>query len=167
MLEQMGRNFFEKFRQPPNDGRLISVQANLVELEGMADDCCDHGVCLFSTLGMIRGSHHRRTFLNHARRVIKNGGVFVLHAHHLRQQLLHPGGWRWFGRHLWDVARGRCELGDRFSTYRNIAEMYIHSFRKRELETLLRSAGFNVEAWHRVEDSQNKRATVGWVLVCR
>ena len=169
MLQQMQRNFSEKFDQDADvdDGRLISVQGNLVELGGLADDCCDHGVCLFSTLGMIRGSEHRRRFLDHARRIIKDDGKFVLHAHNLWQQLRHPGGWRWFAGHVVDVVRKRCELGDRFSTYRNITDMYIHSFRKRELEAVLNTAGFRVEQWHRVEDPQRKRSTVGWVIVCR
>jgi len=167
MLEKMGRNFAEKFGRSASAETLISIQANFVELEGLADDCCDHGVCLFSTLGMIAGSDHRRQFLDHARRTIKEGGVFVLHAHNLWQQLRHPGGWSWFAKHLVDVARGNCELGDRFALYRNISEMFIHSFRKRELESLLNDAGFKVETWHRVEDPQIARATVGWVLVCR
>jgi len=113
MLKQMGDNFKEKFGRPADDGSLISIQANFVEMSGLADDCCDHGVCLFSTLGMIAGSGHRRQFLDHARRTIKGGGAFVLHAHNLWQQLRHPGGWRWFTKHLLDVAKGKCELGDR------------------------------------------------------
>ena len=169
MLQQMQRNFSEKFEDDAEveDGRLIPIQANLVELDGLAANCCDHGVCLFSTLGMVRGSEYRQRFLDHVRRIIKDDGVFVLHAHNLWQQLRHPGGWRWFVGHAIDVLRGRCELGDRFSTYRNITEMYIHSFRKRELEAVLLSAGFRVEQWHRLKDPQRERATVGWVLVCR
>lgn len=167
MLEQMRRNFFEKFGPHADAARLIAVQGNLVELEALADDCCDHGVCLFSTLGMIRGRKHRRAFLCHARRIIKEQGVFILHAHHLWQQLRHPEGWRWCAGHLVEVAKGRCELGDRFATYRNIKDMYIHSFRKGELKRLLASAGFSIEVWHRVEDSNDQKGTVGWVLVCR
>ncbi len=167
MLEQMEKNCAQRITQRQNDETLVSIQANFVELDGLADDCCDHGVCLFSTLGMIIGSAHRRQFLDHARRTIKDGGMFVLHAHNLWQQLRHPGGWRWFAKHLAEVARGKCELGDRFATYRTISEMFIHSFRKRELESLLNDAGFKVETWHRVEDQQKKSATVGWVLVCR
>ena len=167
MLEKMGRNLSGSLDRPQDDDWLVSIQANFVELDGLADDCCDHGVCLFSTLGMIAGSGHRRQFLNHARRTIKTGGTFVLHAHNLWQQLRHPGGWHWFAKHLIEVARGKCELGDRFARYRNISEMFIHSFRKHELETLLNDAGFLVEAWHRVEDPRNARATVGWVVVCK
>jgi SAM-dependent methyltransferase len=167
MLKQMGRNLSLRLGQPPDDGSMISIQANFVQLDCLAEDCCDHGVCLFSTLGMIAGNENRRQFLDHARRTIKDGGTFVLHAHNLWQQLRHPGGWRWFGKHLIDVAGGKCQLGDRFATYRSISEMFIHSFRKRELESLLNDAGFRVEVWHRVEDPQKARATVGWVVVCR
>lgn len=150
-----------------DDGALVSIQANLVELDGLADDSVDHGVCLFSTLGMIRGKHYRRKFLRHVRRIIKNEGVFVLHAHNFYQQLSHPGGKRWLVGHLVDVVRGRCELGDRFSTYRNVTGMFIHSFRRRELGKVLEEAGFEVQAWHRVEGQPKGRMAVGWVVVCR
>ena len=36
------------------------VQANLVELDCIADQSADYVICLFSTLGMIRGREYRQ-----------------------------------------------------------------------------------------------------------
>lgn len=125
--------------------RLISMQANLVHLDGLQSQSLDHAVCLFSTLGMIRGQQFRRQFLNHARRIIKPGGYFILHAHHVWSQIRDRGGVKWFAGHLADVVRGRNEFGDRFAEYRGIRNMFIHSFRKSELIGLLEAGGFSVE----------------------
>ena len=42
------------------------VKANLVDLGGFRDESFDAAVCLFSTFGMIRGPHERRSFLVHS-----------------------------------------------------------------------------------------------------
>lgn len=167
MLSQMRENYYQKFGRLSDDGPLLSIQANLVELEGLATDSVDHGVCLFSTLGMIRGKTHRRQFLQHVRRIIKDDGVFVVHAHNFWQQLSHPGGLRWLVRHWIDVVRGKCELGDRFSTYRNVTGMFIHSYGRREFVRSLEESGFQVEALHRFESQPKRAMAVGWVAVCR
>lgn len=176
MLQQMRKKFCadghshdlcDRQGPAPGDASLVAIEANLVQLEGLADGSVDHGVCLFSTLGMVRGRRHRQQFLRHARRIIKDGGVFIVHAHNFWQQINHPGGKRWLARHCVDVMRGKCELGDRFSTYRSVAGMFIHSFRRRELERVLEEAGFQVQAWHCVEGAAKRSVPVGWVVVCR
>ena len=40
------------------------------ELEGLADEAVDYAVCLFSTLGMVRGRENRRRILAHACRIL-------------------------------------------------------------------------------------------------
>src|SRR4051794_18296095 len=57
------------------------LKANLVELDELPAASFDYAACLFSTLGMIRGRENRRRFLGHVRRILRPGGVFVLHAH--------------------------------------------------------------------------------------
>ena len=181
----------KKFDTQPNMGQMeakvTSIQANLVQLDGIRSDTVDHGICLFSTLGMIQGEVHRQQFLKHARRIIRPGGYFIVHAHQLWSQLLHRGGLKWMAGHLIDVARGKMGLGDRFSNYRGIRNMFIHSFRRGELERLLTKTGFEIQSWHCVTDSALKTAatqdrdgseislpgqakvlsTVGWIVVCR
>ena len=166
MLNQMQQNFSDKFDAKVSPSRLTAVQGNLVELDCLASDSVDHGLCLFSTLGMVRGREFRQQFLSHARRVIKDDGLFILHAHNLWQQVKLPGGWKWLAGHLMEVAMGKCDLGDRFAKYRNVSDMFIHSFRKSELEAALKQAGFVVKEWHRVEDQPKSKTPVGWVVVC-
>lgn len=153
------------------------IQANLVELQGIADGAFDHGLSLFSTLGMIRGHENRQLFLRHARRTIKPGGWFILHAHNVWYQLRHPGGLRWALGNSLRAMRGKSEFGDRESNYRGINKMFIHSFRRRELAKALSLAGFHEFDWFGVSPHQEQPVDglplghplrlVGWVVACR
>ncbi len=172
--------------------QLTSVQANLVQLQCLQEDAVDHAVCLFSTLGMIRHHRFRRQFLDHARRIVRPRGTFILHAHNVWSQLRDRGGVQWLAKHMFNVATQKDEFGDRFSNYRGIRNMFIHSFRKRELIGLLEEAGFTVqkiypvtrtlldqvESWNNEDEAaivaaidQRRRTgtlkTIGWIIVCR
>jgi ubiquinone/menaquinone biosynthesis C-methylase UbiE len=113
------------------------LKANLVELDGLPAGGFDYAACLFSTLGMIRGADNRRTFLGRVRRIVKPGGVFVLHAHNARYRL---------GRGL---GKRGPEPGDRtMPQVRGGAELTIHHYTRRELVHELATAGFRVrELW--------------------
>lgn len=153
------------------------LQANLVELEGIVDGAFDHGLSLFSTLGMIRGYKNRQVFLEHARRTIKPGGWFIIHAHNVWYQLRYPGGLRWALGNGIRAIRGKAEFGDRESNYRGINNMFIHSFRRRELLKSLSLAGFREFDWFGVRPHQDQPVDglpmgqslrlVGWVVACR
>ncbi len=160
-----------------NQGGLLLLQANLVELDGIGDQTIDHGISLFSTLGMIQGARHRAEFLKHVRRLIKPGGMFILHAHNAWFQIRHPGGIRWAFWSALSHLRGKAEFGDRTANYRSISQMFIHSFRRRELAGALRAAGFSETKWFGIlpgVDSELERLPmgssvrlVGWIVVCR
>jgi SAM-dependent methyltransferase len=110
------------------------LKANLVELDAVATAGFDYAACMFSTLGMIRGEENRRRFLGHVRRILKPGGVFVLHVHN--------AGYR-FGRG--QGKRGSAP-GDRtMPQHRGGAELTIHHYAKRELCAELSRAGFRVK----------------------
>lgn len=157
------------------------MNANLVELDGLKDNSVDHGVCMFSTLGMIAGSHNRATFLQHARRSIKPGGQFIVHAHNVWFQLRHPGGTKWVLQSAFARLRCSAEFGDRVANYRNVNQLFIHSFRRRELQTALHECGFESQTWFGVKPNCSElpkpisfknpfslRALklVGWIVVC-
>jgi SAM-dependent methyltransferase len=109
------------------------LRANLVELDQVSTSGFDYAACLFSTLGMIRGAENRRRFLGHVRRILKPGGVFVLHAHNARYR---------FGRRL---GKPGPEPGDRtMPQVRGGAELTIHHYTWRELVSELAAAGFRV-----------------------
>lgn len=122
------------------------LRANLVQLDAVADQAVDHAVCLFSTLGMIRGERARLQALRHARRILKPGGGFIVHVHNFWFNLYDPSGVRWVvGSLLKAKLDGRFEAGDKYFHYRGVSNMYLHVFRRSELVRQLRSAGFRVD----------------------
>ncbi len=153
------------------------VRANMVTLDGVRTASVDHAVCLFSTLGMIRGRANRQQALAHARRIIRPGGRFVLHVHNYWFNLRDPGGPWWVLRNAGAaMSQQDIELGDRWFPYRGVPNMFLHVFRWPELRADLRSAGFrieeriplNVERRHRLRWPWllGPLRTNGWIVVC-
>ncbi len=142
-----------------------TLQANLVELGEVADQSIDYAMCLFSTLGMIRGRENRRQCLAHVRRMLKPGGKFVLHVHNFWFNLYDPGGPWWVLRSL--LKRGECaelEVGDKFFPYRGVPNFFLHVFRNSELRRDLASAGFKVRRWIPLEVARRHALRWPWLL---
>jgi ubiquinone/menaquinone biosynthesis C-methylase UbiE len=128
-----------------------TLNANLVELEPVPTASFDYGACLFSTLGMIRGAENRSRFLGHVRRILKPGGVFVVHAHNARYR---------FGRGL---GKRGPEKGDRtMPQHRGGAELTLHHFTRRELVAALAAAGFRVREIEPVSAGPGGRLAAPW-----
>lgn len=152
------------------------IQANLVQLDFLEENWADYGLCMFSTLGMIQSQGCRKAFLQHVRRHLKPEGRFFVHAHRLWFQLKHPGGWKWLVGNAWAAFRGQVEFGDRTANYRGVRNVMIHSFRHRELKSLLEASGLIPTEWYSIEpqseqfrpsDQVPSRNTVGWLVECR
>lgn len=141
------------------------VRANLVELGAIADGAVDYAMCLFSTLGMIRGRSNRRKVLEHARRILKPGGRFVLHVHNYWFNLRDPDGPGWV---LWNLVsspfRREVEIGDRWYPYRGLPSMYLHVFRWRELAADLHSAGFRIVERVALDPTRREALKRPWLL---
>ncbi len=152
--------------------------ANMAELDCLRDASAEYCICMFSTLGMVRGSDNRRRTLGHVRRILKPGGKFILHVHNRWYNLFNPQGRRWlFLNWLSWLTRQGTEPGDKFFDYRGIPNMYLHTFTRRELTTLLRSAGFEIREIIAL-DTQRRHALKapwflgrlranGWITVCQ
>ncbi len=156
---------------------ITCLQTNLVELDCLADSSVDHAMCLFSTLGMIRGRTNRRRALKHFRRVLKPGGRFVLHVHNYWYNLRDPEGPMWLVKNLLTATFSReVEIGDKWFPYRGLPSMFLHVFRWRELAADLRSAGFKIV--QRIPLDTPRRDPLrypwflewfranGWIVVC-
>lgn len=131
--------------------RVEFLRANLVELDPVPSACFDYAACLFSTLGMIRDSANRSRFLSHVRRILKPGGVFILHAHNARYR---------FGLGL---GKRGTEPGDRtMPQARGGADLTIHHFTKSELLAALAASGFRVQSFKPV--TIEGRLHFPWVL---
>jgi len=152
------------------------VHANLVQLDCVPDATADYAICLFSTLGMIHGRENRQRALEHARRILKPGGLFVLHAHNFWFCLFDPDGPWWVLRNLVQSTFTRgLERGDKYLHYRGLSNMFLHAFTHSELIGALRRAGFRVKEMIPLHASRQKplhyprflgrfRAN-GWIVV--
>jgi SAM-dependent methyltransferase len=125
------------------------LQANIVDLECLRGGAFDYALCLFATLGMVATVDSRRRTVGHAFRLLRPGGMFLLHVHsrwhHVRTRL----GRRWLLKDLWRSARGRPDAGDwRMEHHDGRTGWTMHLFTRREVVALIQSAGFEiVEVW--------------------
>lgn len=141
------------------------VQANMVELDAVRDGSVDGAICMFSTLGMIRGRENRRRALAHARRILKPGGRFVVHVHNYWYNLRDPDGPWWVLANLCTAPLSRdVEVGDKWFPYRGLPSMFLHVFRWRELVADLRWAGLRVVRRVRLNAERRHALSAPWFI---
>lgn len=139
MLRQVAAHTPAEFQ---SRSRCLAV--NLVDLDSAVEHASvDWCVCLFSSLGMIRGRQHRRKFLQAVRRVLKPSGTLLVHVHNRYYSLRDPGGPQWLLRSWWSSRwSSEAEFGDRVYAYRRLPNMFLHIYSRGELLADLRAAGF-------------------------
>jgi ubiquinone/menaquinone biosynthesis C-methylase UbiE len=121
------------------------IQANLVDLRCLDDGAFDYAACLFSTLGMVVGADQRRRVVQHVHRILRPGGLFVLHVHNRLFNLWQPKGWQWLLGDFCQSLLGRGTAGDRhMPAHGNMPQLTLHLFTRREALRLLREAGFTI-----------------------
>lgn len=125
-------------------GRLI--RANLVELGCIADASVDHAVCLFSTIGMIRGRNFRQQFISHVARLVRPGGTFILHVHNRNSAWRdRPSSRAWIQSAWASLRKKDREMGDRVYAYRGLADMFLHTYSLGELRHDLQRSGWKID----------------------
>jgi len=121
------------------------VCANLVELGMFADQSFDHAACLFSTLGLVVGAEARRRVVEHAFRLLRPGGVFVVHVHNRWFNFWTTHGRSLLLKEMLRSALGRGATGDyEMPPHQGVGRLTMHLFTRREIVRLLRSAGFEI-----------------------
>ncbi len=119
--------------------------ANAAALGCIDDATFDHAACLFGTLGMIAGDTARRAVLRHVARVLRPGGLFVVHVHNRWFNL-----WTGAGRRLLLAELAGSLLGGRAAgdydmpPHQGVGSLTMHLFTRREAVRLLHDAGFTV-----------------------
>lgn len=143
------------------------LQSNLVELtsDKVADRSVDYAMCMFSTLGMVRGNKNRRRVVENTFRMLRPGGKFVLHVHNFWFNLRDPGGpWWVLGNLLQAGVQRDLEVGDKYFAYRSVPDMYLHVFRRSELRKLLKKCGFSIRRWVPLEVARRHALKHPWLL---
>ncbi|HEV3340029.1 MAG TPA: class I SAM-dependent methyltransferase [Pirellulales bacterium] len=153
------------------------LRADMTQLDCVRDAAADYAICMFSTLGMIRGRKNRRRVLRHVRRILKPGGKFVLHVHNRWYNLFDPQGRVWLAQNMFGaVVRRNQEPGDKFFDYRGIPNMFLHVFTRRELKADLLAAGFRIVEFIALDTERRyalrrpwmfgRLRANGWIVVC-
>jgi SAM-dependent methyltransferase len=121
------------------------LQANLTQLDCLADRSFDYAACLFSTLGMVLGAAQRRGVVAHAARLLRPGGKFILHVHNRWYNVWDSAGRGWLWRDLIGLRGDGLERGDRvMPVHQGVAGLTLHLFTRGEAMRLLRNAGLRV-----------------------
>ncbi len=134
----------ELSRQTEHPAQQLNIRTNLAELKCLGPASIDLAVCLFSSLGMIRGASHRLRCLQAVRAALKPGSLLILHAHNRYHSLWDPAGPAWLLSTRWKSLVDRnWEFGDRVYAYRGLPTMFLHIFSRGELRQQLTLAGFD------------------------
>jgi SAM-dependent methyltransferase len=115
------------------------VCANLVELGMFADQSFDHAACLFSTLGLIVGAEARQRVVAEAYRLLRPGGIFVVHVHNRWFNMWTGPGRRLLLRDL--LARGGGDYD--MPPHQGAGRLTMHLFTRREIVRLLQTSCFD------------------------
>lgn len=140
------------------------LKANIAELSCLEECSFDYAACLFNTLGMVRGEGPRRQVAAHVYRLLRPGGVFILHVHNYWFNLRTRGmrGWllrdwlgSWLGR-----PRGDCPM----PAHPPFPAFTLHLFTRPEIVSLLRSAGFQIKELAPLSLRTDGRLPCQWLL---
>jgi SAM-dependent methyltransferase len=139
------------------------VCANLAALEMFADQSFDHAACLFSTLGLVTGAEPRRRVLAHAFRLLRPGGIFVLHVHNRWFNVWTAQGRRLLGKDLLASWFGGGAGGDyEMPPHQGVGRLTMHLFTRGEIARLLRSVGFEIVEVRPVSLRADGRLRCAW-----
>ena len=163
LSSEMLRIVAEKARDEKLD--IECIQANLVELDAIQDASVDHAICMFSTLGMIKGAENRKKFLDHVHRMLKPGGKFVVHVHNFWFNFFEPSGAYWLASHMIKAKLTKgMERGDKYYRYRGIPNFFLHVFSRGEFKHALKQSGFQIERLVPLRMDRQGELSSAWML---
>lgn len=144
------------------------LRADLADLDAVSGRMFDVGACLFSTLGMISPAEARDSFLDHARRILKPGGLFLVHAHNRWWHLGSTAGRQWLAKDFWLRLTGKAGAGEFRHPDAPAAAPALTHYSRGELRNLLTRHGFQVESIQPSHGPGGKSwIAYGWHAVAR
>jgi len=139
------------------------LKANVVELDCLEEASFDYAACLFSTLGMIQGAANRRRAIEHVFRLLRPGGIFVVHAHNLWFNFWTSRGRCFLAGDLWRRLIRSAHTGDYdMPPHLGIGSLTLHLFTRRELRRILTNAGFHIVAVRPLSLRPDGRLRLPW-----
>jgi SAM-dependent methyltransferase len=145
--------------------RLDRIRANIVDPAGIRDGVFDAAICMFATLGMVAGPAARRAVVENAFRLVRPGGMCILHVHVRWHHMRTGTGRRWLLRDVVRSAVGRPDAGDwRMPHHAGGTGWVMHLFTRREIVGLIRAAGFEIVEFRPVSTSGDGTLKMSWFL---
>lgn len=125
--------------------RLDRAKANIAAADAFRLQSFDAALFMFATLGMIARADARRRVIENAFRLVKPGGLFLLHVHSRWHHLHTAAGRRWLVRDVFRRMARHPEAGDwKMHHHAGQTGWTMHLFTRREVLGLLRGAGFEI-----------------------
>lgn len=163
LSQEMLRAFLSK-ASSQRQSDLVALRANMVGLDCLADGFADVVLCMYSSLGMVQGRENRRSFMGHAKRILRDQGKCFIHIHNRGSWLRDPGGVRRTVMDWWRAKRDRTwELGDSIYAYRGLPSMFLHLYSEREFRIDLRASGLEIEHLYRLDRRSSKLLQGAWL----
>ena len=120
-------------------------RADILDLSFLEPNSFDAAICMFSTLGMIRGPEMRQRAVCQAAACLRPGGVFAAHVHNRMHFLRWVDGRRDLFEAFVRRLGGGQPVGDCvMRNYRGEIDLYLHNFNLGELMSLVRRAGLKI-----------------------
>lgn len=121
------------------------VRTTFCDLSMLPDSSFDYAICMFSTLGMVRGRQNRLKALREIHRVLADGATFIMHAHNRMQAIWIKGRRLQLLKSYIAAAFGRGEPGDAMiDNYRGVPNMFLHTYSARELAAEIEESGLKM-----------------------
>lgn len=116
---------------------------DVVDLSEIKDNSFDYVICMYSSLGCIPGKENRQKAVNEFSRIVKKGGLVIIHAHNRLANFgyLQYLGWI-FKSYFWRDTD--LELGDRYLGDEYPGGSYIHIFSPDEMKEIFHIAGLKI-----------------------
>lgn len=152
----------DKIASLPHRERIETLHANMVQLDPVPDASADAILCMYSSFGMVRGASNRRRVLQHVHRILKPGGMFIVHVHNRGAWLRDPQGLRLTCSGWLRSWVSSWELGDRIYPYRGLPSMFLHIFSRREMVRELHAARLQVDRVHWLNRQSSGPLTHTW-----
>ncbi len=133
----------EELRNEGLKAKLLSI--DVTNLKQVRDDYFDSVICMYSSLGCIPGSFNRQKAMREFARILKPGGIVVVHAHSPLDTLEKPTDLLWMLKGMFWKTPAGLERGDWYYLHgSSLGYSYIHEFRPKEFRNLFTSAGLKV-----------------------
>lgn len=144
------------------------IRTDLADLDCVSSRQFDVAACLFSTLGMISPRAARESFLRHAARILKSGGLFLVHAHNRWWHLGSAAGRQWLLADAWSAWMGADRQGEFRHPDAPASAPALAHYSRGEMASLLSNCGFEVESIRAAHGPGGKQyLAYGWHAVAR